>query len=126
MFKSNTMNDILTEEDVRLMVNSFYDKVKEDELLSPVFNDHAKIDWEAHLPKMYKFWNAVILAIPGYSGSPFPPHALLPVNPAHFDRWVSLFVTNIDEHFSGPNAESTKDKARNVAKVFQYKMGLLQ
>lgn len=120
------MKDIQTPEDIKLMVDSFYEKVNRDELLSPIFNDFANVDWQHHLPKMYAFWSFVILGIQGYQGRPFPPHALLPVNSEHFNKWLELFQKNIDEQFSGINAEITKEKARNIALTFQYRLGILQ
>lgn len=118
--------DILNENDVEIMVNTFYDKVNQDQLLSPVFNDVAQVDWPHHLPKMYQFWNFIILGIPGYKGQPYPMHAKLPVRTEHFTRWLEIFKINIDEHFSGSNAELAKEKAGNIAGVFQYKMGLIK
>jgi hemoglobin len=118
--------DISTEDDIQLMVNTFYDKVNKDPLLSPVFNDFANVDWPHHLPKMYQFWNFIILGIPGYKGQPFPVHVKLPVTTEHFERWLELFKSNIEEHFSGSNADMAKEKASNIAGVFQYKMGLLK
>ncbi len=118
--------DLTTEEDIKKMVNTFYDKVNVDNLLSPIFNDFAGIDWSHHLPKMYAFWNFLILGIPGYKGQPFPMHTRLPITQEHFKKWVKLFLSNIDEHFSGTNAELAKSKAESIALTFQYKMGLLK
>ena len=57
-------------EDIKLMVDSFYDKMNQDDLLSPVFNEHAKIDWETHLPKMYNFQDTILFSRGDYKGSP--------------------------------------------------------
>ncbi len=38
--------DIATEGDIKRLVDCFYQKVKTDELLSPIFNDLAQVDWE--------------------------------------------------------------------------------
>lgn len=120
------MKEIQTEEDIKTMVDTFYEKVNNDELLSPIFNDFAEVDWPHHLPKMYKFWNSLILGIPGYKGQPFPMHARLPIVQDHFNRWVELFVKNIDENFTGQNAEIAKEKANHIALMFQFKMGLIK
>lgn len=120
----NQKRDIETEEDIQLMVNTFYEKVNQDKLLSPIFNDIAKVDWEHHLPKMYQFWNFVILGITGYRGQPFPIHAVLQIGNEHFNRWITIFKKNIDEHFSGPRAEMAKSKAENLSLTFQYKLGI--
>lgn len=54
------MKDITSEADIKLMVDSFYQKVNEDDLLGPVFNDIAQVNWENHLPRMYSFWESLI------------------------------------------------------------------
>jgi hemoglobin len=118
--------DILSENDVRLMVDTFYDKVNSDILLSAVFNDFAKIDWKHHLPKMYAFWNFLLLGIPGYKGQPFPMHIELPITQVHFSKWLELFKKNVDEQFSGLNANIAKTKAESIAMNFQYKLGILK
>lgn len=123
---SNSLKDILSEADITLMVDTFYDKVNDDALLSPIFNDFAEVDWPHHLPKMYQFWSFVVLGIPGYQGAPFPMHARLPVGPEHFTRWLELFKANVDEHFSGANAELAKKKGDDIAQAFQYRMGLIK
>ncbi len=84
--------DIRNESDIKLMVDSFYEKVNQDELLSPVFNAFAKVNWETHLPRMYAFWNKLAFGKSGYDGNPFQKHIPLPIEAAHFDRWIALFV----------------------------------
>lgn len=117
--------DIRTEEEIKKMVDAFYDLVNQDDLLSPVFNGHAHVNWETHLPIMYKFWSSILLGSLSYSGQPFPKHAFLPVQKEHFDRWMELFVKNIDNLFEGEIAEMSKARALNMARVFQLKMGLI-
>lgn len=114
--------DITTEEDVKQMVDTFYDKVNKDPLLSYVFNDFSKVDWNEHLPKMYGFWNTLIFGKQQYKGNPFAAHVPLPVEEAHFHRWIELFTTNIDEQFEGEVAEHTKYRAQSIAQIFQNKL----
>jgi len=123
--ENQELTDIQTEADVKLLVDSFYDKVNDDQLLAPIFNDVAMVEWPHHLPNMYAFWNSLILGIPGYKGQPFPKHALLPITSEHFDRWLVHFYNTVDELFSGPNATIAKMKGASIAQTFQYKMGLL-
>lgn len=118
------MNDIQTEDDITKLVHTFYDKVNKDPLLSSIFNDYAKVNWETHLLKMVNFWNTVLFSKGTYKGSPFQKHELLPIGKAHFDRWLSLFNENIDEHFEGPNAVDAKNIAQNIGWTFQVKMEL--
>lgn len=111
--------------EIKELVDSFYKKVNADSLLSPVFNVQAGIDWESHLEKMYQFWGMQLIGTREYTGSPFPPHTKLHIGTAHFDRWLTLFIETVDEHFIGEVAETAKQKARNIAAVFQYKLGLI-
>ena len=92
-------NDILNIDDIKLLVDTFYTKVRKDQLLSPIFNEVIKDNWPTHLEKMYRFWQTVLLSEHTYTGSPFPPHMQLPVEAQHFDRWLKLFYANIDEQF---------------------------
>ena len=118
----NLKHDISSEEDIILMVDAFYTKVNKDDLLSPVFNQFSKVNWEIHLPKMYSFWNTLIFGQQSYKGNPFAAHINLPVNKAHFDRWVCLFDENIDELFVGTVANQTKLRAKSIAHIFQSKL----
>ena len=114
--------NILQLEDIKLLVDSFYTKVRENELLAPIFNKRIGDRWLAHLEKMYKFWQTVLLKEHTYFGSPFPPHALLPVSKEHFDQWLSLFYETIDENFTGEKADEAKWRAARMAEMFQYKI----
>ena len=116
--------DIQTEEDICRLVDSFYDHVNQDDLLGPVFNQFAKVDWEHHLPKMYEFWSTVLFGSMAYKGQPFPKHLALPVDRTHFTRWIALFTQTVDELFVGAMAEQAKQKATSIANIFQMKMGL--
>jgi hemoglobin len=119
-------HDIAEAEDVRTLVDSFYDRVGGDELLAPVFNDFAHVDWETHLPTMYRFWESMLLGAGTYSGAPFPKHAVLPVQREHFARWLALFVETVDANFTGPKAEEAKGRAASIADTFAQRMGLLK
>lgn len=116
---------IATAAEVKQLVDAFYKKVNADEILSPVFNAEANVDWETHLPKMYKFWEMQLIGAREYAGRPFPPHAELNIGTKHFERWIKLFMDTVDENFVGEVAETAKQKARNIAAVFQYKLGLI-
>src|SRR4051812_13397561 len=100
--------DITTAEDIRTLVDSFYEKVPRDELLAPIFNDVARVDWAEHLPIMYRFWESMLLGAGTYQGAAFPKHALLPLQKEHFTRWLTLFVETVNAHFTGPKAEEAK------------------
>lgn len=116
--------DLTSEEDIRTLVDAFYEQVNQDELLSPIFNDVAHVNWQHHLPNMYQFWSSVLFGTAVYKGRPFPKHFGLPVDRTHFSRWMQLFTQTVDTHFTGPMAEHAKERAISIANIFQMKMGL--
>jgi hemoglobin len=115
-------HDIQSIEDIKLLVNTFYDKVRADVLLSPVFNEKINDRWPQHLGKMYSFWQTVLLGEPNYHGSPFPPHATLPVDHAHFEQWLRLFTNTIVDLFSGDKADEALWRANKMAEMFEMKI----
>jgi hemoglobin len=121
----NARRDIITSADVRTLVDSFYERVMRDDLLAPIFNDVAHVDWARHLPTMYHFWESLLLGTGTYQGAPFPKHAVLPVQKEHFSRWLALFVETVDAHFNGTKADEAKGRAASIADTFAQRMGLL-
>jgi hemoglobin len=117
--------DITSLEDIQLVVNTFYARVQQNELIGPIFASRIK-DWAPHLEKMYRFWQTILLHEHTYSGSPFPPHATLPVVQEHFDTWLALWNTTIDELFGGENAQEAKKRGKIMAQLFHYKIEYLQ
>ncbi|MEO7175682.1 MAG: group III truncated hemoglobin, partial [Saprospiraceae bacterium] len=114
--------EILRVEDVQLLVHSFYDKIRLDAMLGPIFNSIIEDRWPEHLDRMVRFWQTVLLDEHTYSGSPFMKHAQLPVGKEHFDQWLSLFFETVDKEFSGAKAEEAKLRAQKMAEMFQYKL----
>lgn len=114
--------DIEGFEDVQLLVNTFYDKVREDELLADIFNSKIQEKWPEHLEKMYRFWQTVLLEEHTYIGSPFLPHAKLPVSKEHFERWLKLFGETVDMLFTGDKAERAKWQGERMAAMFHSKI----
>ncbi|MEO6285307.1 MAG: group III truncated hemoglobin [Dyadobacter sp.] len=121
-----TKQQILDIEDIKLLVDSFYAKVRVDTLLSPVFNERISDKWPQHMEKMYKFWQTVLLKEHTYYGSPFTPHAMLQVDHTHFEQWMNLFVGTIDELFVGEKAQEAKFRAGKMAEMFEYKIKYYQ
>ena len=121
--KDPLKNDIIARADVEMLVNKFYDKVKSDKLLGPVF---AHVDWPHHLPTMYSFWSSMLLGEQSYRGNPFQKHLPLAIGRQHFSRWLELFKETVDENFEGEKAVEVKMRANSIAGVFQYKLGLTQ
>jgi hemoglobin len=100
------------------MIDRFYDRVKADALIGPIFNDVAKVDWNHHLPKIYDFWDSLLFGANNYRGRPFAPHIRLDLKEEHFQRWLSLFFLTVDEFYVGLKAEEIKDRAYNIGNMF--------
>ena len=114
--------EILNLDDIKLLVDTFYDRIREDKLLAPIFNERIQDRWPTHLEKMYKFWQTVLLQEHTYFGSPFPPHAQLPVGHEHFAAWLNLFGKTVDELFTGEKASEAKWRAQKMAELFEAKI----
>ena len=114
-------NDINTRSDIEKLVNDFYGKVQNDQLLGPVFR---RVDWPHHLPVMYDFWSSILLGDQSYRGNPLQKHLPLPIEGKHFDQWLKLFTETVNENFAGDKAEEVKMRAESIAGIFQLKLGI--
>ena len=101
-----TRHDITTRADIERLVDTFYERVRADEILAPIFDDVAHTDWARHLPKMYDFWETVLFGASAYRGQPIGIHVQLATRVAlgqrEFGRWLALFVDTVDAAFLGP------------------------
>lgn len=118
--------DIETSVDVKLLVDTFYDQVKENPLIGYIFNDVAKVNWQFHLPVMYRFWENVIFFTGGYTGNPLMIHKHLnrvfPLAPGHFNEWNKLFLNTVDRLFEGEKANLAKQRALSISTVMQLEI----
>ena len=117
-------NEILNLDDIKILVDSFYDKVRHDSLLSPIFNEVIQDRWPEHMEKMYTFWQTLLLNERTYKGNPFGPHAELFITKLHFDRWLELFYQTVNANFEGEKAEEAKWRASRIAEVFQHRIAM--
>jgi hemoglobin len=119
-------NDITTTADIQLLVNSFYDKVKTDEIIGYIFTDVVKVHWKKHLPVMYNFWENSLFYTGSYEGNPMELHKhlhhIMPLTAVHFNQWTKLFTSTVDELFEGKNANLAKQRAISIATVMQIKI----
>jgi hemoglobin len=118
--------DVSTGEDVRMLVDEFYKKVKVDPLIGFVFTDIVHVNWENHLPVMYAFWENMLFFTGSYTGNPMEMHKhihqLSPLRTEQFDQWIKLFTNTVDELFSGEKAELAKERALNIAAIMKIKI----
>jgi hemoglobin len=112
--------DIKTREDVFLLVSSFYEKVKKDEVLGPFFNDVIH-DWNEHLDRLTTFWESSLFLKTKYTGDPLKAHIKVDksnnnsISEYHFGLWLNLWFQTIDELFEGDYAQNAKHRARKMS-----------
>lgn len=120
------MKDITTRDDVEFLVKTFYDQVIHDELIGFFFTDIAKIDLGRHLPKMYDFWESILLGNPVYEGNPmrvhFPLNEVTALEEKHFNRWLQIWEKTVHNNFAGEKAETAITRALNIARIMNFKM----
>lgn len=108
----------IDEKFVSLLVESFYEKVRADKDLGPIFDGVIGENWPTHMAKMKQFWGAIALKTGDYHGRPMPAHMKLKqVERWHFERWLELFAQNLDE--IAPSAEAKgffNARAQNIAR----------
>ena len=110
------MHESLTEITIGNMVDTFYARVREDDLLGPVFAEAIGSDWEPHLKKMKAFWSSVLLASRTYKGNPMIAHLQLPLLKAsHFERWLQLWSETADALCSSALALFSIKERRRLA-----------
>jgi hemoglobin len=118
--------DIETREDCERLVRAFYGRALEDPIIGFLFVDVARLDLEAHVPRITSFWETILLGRQTYGGGAFRPHAALhlkaPLRRAHFEQWLNLWTSTVDELFAGERAELAKAHARRVAAAFHQRL----
>ena len=121
-----TIRDIDTRADCERLVRAFYGRALRDEVIGWLFTDVARLDLEAHVPRIASFWETVLLGVRTYGGGAFAPHAALharaPLRRGHFERWLHLWNATVDELFTGPRAELAKSHAARVARAFAARL----
>lgn len=112
---------VLDEAMIHGVVHGFYDRIRKDELLAPVFDGAIPPqDWPAHLDKMCAFWSATLLRTDRYDGRPLPPHLAIPeLEEEHFRRWLSLFRDTVDQFCPPEVANLFLDRALRIAHSFR-------
>ncbi len=121
--------DIETRDDCERLVRAFYTRALADPVIGFIFTDVARLDLEAHVPRITAFWETILLGAGSYSGGAFRPHAVLhqrvPLRRGHFERWLWLWRTTVDEMFCGQRAELAKSHAVRVAAAFHGRLEAL-
>ena len=113
-------DDSITEEDIALLVPAFYAKVRQDELLGPIF-DGAIANWEHHLEKLKAFWSSVMLTSGRYKGQPMLAHVRHEqhMNQKAFGRWLTLWRETTADLLTPTAAAAFQDRAERIGESLQ-------
>jgi hemoglobin len=121
-----SLRDIADRADCERLVRAFYGRALTDPMIGWLFVDVARLDLEAHIPDITSFWETILLGAQSYRGGAFRPHAALhakaPLRAGHFERWLTLWSTTVDELFAGERAELAKAHAVRVARAFHGRL----
>lgn len=111
-----------TRSDIYYLVEKFYDHVRQDDVLGPIFNRHIPEDsWPEHLEKLTDFWESNLLGNPKFKGNPTLKHIEVdkhnekPIEQQMFGRWLQHWFKTIDDNFEGEQANKAKEAARRMA-----------
>lgn len=111
--------DITTREDIATLVHTFYEKVRQDVDLGPIFNA-VITDWDQHLDLLTDFWEMSLFGGRKYNGNPFTAHQHADnltgniISPNHFGAWLNLWFATIEQLFEGENAQTIMRRARKM------------
>ncbi|MBL7925301.1 MAG: group III truncated hemoglobin [Bacteroidia bacterium] len=118
--------DIENTADITLLVDTFYTKVFEDDIIGYVFKQAPGFNKATHLPLMVTFWQALLLGMPGYKGNATLKHVELskhiPLSASHFERWLQLWQATVLQLFEGEKANMAIAKAQSIGAIMQYKV----
>ena len=106
--------DGITEESLFRLVTTFYERVRQDPEIGPIFNK-AVHDWPSHLETLTSFWHAVMLTSGRYKGNPVAAHLRHgDIRAEHFDRWLALWRGTTNELMAPADAEALQNKAERI------------
>ena len=102
------------------LLDTFHARVREDDLIGPVFNE-AVHDWPEHLSRIADFWSSVMLSTGRYKGNPVARHMLHAkrLTPAMFERWLRIWASTTGEMLPEAHAQALQAKAARIAESLQ-------
>ena len=111
---------MIQDQQLQRLVDRFYAKVREDDLIGPVFNS-AITDWPEHLRKLGAFWSSVMNCSGRYKGNPMAAHLrhVKSIEPRMFQRWVDLWRCTAREELHPADADAVIAKAERISESLQ-------
>lgn len=118
--------DISNREDILMLVELFYSKVRKNNTLGRFFESIQ--DWDAHLEHLTTFWESSLFLKTKFTGNPLQVHVKVDkahnnsITELHFGIWLNLWFETIDELFEGDYAENAKQRARKMSTFLYLKL----
>lgn len=113
----------INKESIDKLMNIFYDKIKSDNNLGPIFKSkigESKEAWDKHKDKISNFWQGQILGEGNYRGQPMKTHIELPPFPQEFfNIWLDLFSQSLNLVFDDNCKDVFLKRAQMIANSFQ-------
>lgn len=111
----------ITEQLIRDVVFKFYEKIRNDAVLGPIFADAIGHDWDSHIERVILFWMTATRLERGYNGRNFMPAHLRhrSIRADHIPRWLALFRDTATEHCSSEGASVLIDIAERMAETLE-------
>ena len=115
-----TTTTLCTRQEIHDLVWDFYDRIRMDEVLGPIFSERIK-DWDTHLGVMEEFWSSLLLKTDGYQGNPMGKHLTLShIQASHFEQWLRLFKESCEERDNQAMAQLALEYAQRIARSFWF------
>ncbi|PCJ01187.1 MAG: globin [Flavobacteriales bacterium] len=116
------MKAIKNRADIFLLVSTFYNEIRNDDLIGPVFNRVIPTEkWPDHLEKLTDFWETNLFGISKFKGNPVQAHREVDkahnysIDQEHFGRWLNIWFSTIDSLYNCDKSQRAKDSARAMA-----------
>ena len=120
-------HDIQDRTDVHLLVTTFYAKIRQDEVLGPIFNVQIH-DWDTHLEHLTDFWESSLFFVNKYKGNPLEKHIEVDaavkntISEHHFGIWLNYWIQTLDDLFEGEKTNIAKNRARKMGTFIYVKL----
>ena len=101
---------LISEEAIRPLIERFYERVRADPLLAPLFQ-----------ARLTDFWSSIMLGTGRYKGNPVALHLIHAdgMTAERFDRWLELWRQTSGEMLPPTAARSVQAKAERIAESLQ-------
>lgn len=117
-FMSKQSERSISESEIGVVVDAFYERVRLEPTIGPIFNERIE-NWPTHLALLKSFWCSALLGAGTFKGSPLETHLSLPLEPEHFRVWLGLFAQTASELLSPSHAAMIVARSESIARNFQ-------